>query len=404
MKAISTNYDRELLDAALRTIDAALLKAQVSRSPFPHFVVPALFDNATATALLQWMETDAPWAVESLGFYIQHGCHDLSELLAGHPASVVGAPDVFQLIQKHLERLFGMELQPGRFELGAHRLLEGHRIGAHTDDPRGGTENYRLVVNLNSGFHDSCGGHLALYDRNDPEKSLVVVSPWNNSAAAMEFSDHSWHFVDEVRHGTRYSLLYSFWKSGRAEQMATSAPSRRIPSENELRRLQELLHTLGAGDISHSNRFLIDHLTGTCDILQSWNCDWDVCKAGLFHSILNAVTDLSASAQKDRQDTLRAAIGERSFFLIRLYKVFDGSALDQLLSQRDFWENGVRVRLYEPDLRAVITMAWASILEKARHLPASSDERKPLAELYAKTKQLISENAQEDVAVLQGRL
>jgi hypothetical protein len=220
------------------------------------------------------------------------------------------------------------------------------------------------------------------------------------SAVAMEFSDHSWHFVDEVKHGTRYSLLYSFWKSGRTEQPVVPAPGPRIPGEKDFRRLYELLRVLGADAIPHSNGFLMDHLIGTCQILQGWQSDWDICKAGLFHSIADAAAISSLGSRNERKNTLRAILGERSLFLIRLYQSLDDPALDQLLFQRDFWENGVLVRVHEQDLRAVVVLVWASILEKARRLPAPGAERERLQALYEKTKELMSEATERDVAAL----
>jgi (p)ppGpp synthase/HD superfamily hydrolase len=45
------------------------------------------------------------------------------------------------------------------------------------------------------------------------------------------------------------------------------------------------LHTLKACDISFFERDLLSHLTGTADVLNSWNADEDLVLAGLFHAV-----------------------------------------------------------------------------------------------------------------------
>lgn len=113
---------------------------------------------------------------------------------------------------------FGYLSARPRSKSNAHRMLPGHRIGIHTDTPNHGTETHRFLINLNAGFDDSYGGHLVLFDKDNLcEDALVVLPPGHNSAAAMEFSDRSWHWVDEVKSGMRFSLVYSFWKESAVE-------------------------------------------------------------------------------------------------------------------------------------------------------------------------------------------
>lgn len=198
-------------EQALSTMESALNNVQAVTKPFPHFVIRDLFDTETASAVLNWLEQDVPWAVESRSFYVFDGCSGLIQHASGSPAAVLGAPETLQCMRKHLERIFGVTLNSSHFDLLAHRMLPGHRVGVHTDTPADGTETHRLLINLNAGFDDEQGGHLVLLDVNDIEDSAVVVAPVHNSAVAMEFSDHSWHCVDEIRSGKRYSLVYSFW-------------------------------------------------------------------------------------------------------------------------------------------------------------------------------------------------
>ena len=218
-------------EQALSTMESALNNVQAVTKPFPHFVIPDLFDTDTASAVLNWLEQDVPWAVESRNFYEFQGCTGLTQLASGSPAAVVGAPETLQCMRKHLERIFGVTLNSSHFDLIAHRMLPGHRVGIHTDKPENGTETHRLLINLNAGFDDEQGGHLVLLDVSDLEDSAVVVRPLHNSAVAMEFSDHSWHCVDEIKSGKRYSLVYSFWVENCETDSSTAEATEMAPAQ-----------------------------------------------------------------------------------------------------------------------------------------------------------------------------
>ena len=131
-------------EQALSTMESALNNVQAVTKPFPHFVIPDLFDAETASAVLNWLEQDVPWAVESHNFYVLHGCTGLTQRTSGSPAAVVGAPETLQCMRKHLERIFGVTLNSSHFDLAAHRMLPGHRIGIHTDTPTNGTETHQI--------------------------------------------------------------------------------------------------------------------------------------------------------------------------------------------------------------------------------------------------------------------
>jgi (p)ppGpp synthase/HD superfamily hydrolase len=50
-------------------------------------------------------------------------------------------------------------------------------------------------------------------------------------------------------------------------------------------RQRDFLISLDANKTRHSGRTLFDHLKGVHDLLRDWDNDYDVCLAGLFHSI-----------------------------------------------------------------------------------------------------------------------
>ncbi|HZC82277.1 MAG TPA: 2OG-Fe(II) oxygenase, partial [Nitrospiraceae bacterium] len=192
-------------------LTSALSNTSRITTPYPHAVLDRFYDDATADAILRWMEEDAPWVLDVQSFYVQYECDDLINVLNTGATAPAVAPEMLDHLRQQLERIFETDLIAGRATVHAHKLLSGHAIGLHNDRPVRGVPSHRVIVHLNSAFDDSYGGHLVLLDRVDPEQSAVIVRPVHNSAILIEFSDHSWHCVDEVRAGTRYSIIYSFW-------------------------------------------------------------------------------------------------------------------------------------------------------------------------------------------------
>lgn len=388
------------LDESLATLGAALDGARLMTDPFPHFVLPNLFDDATAGNILRWLEEEAPWAVESRAFYLHHGCANLAALTAGGPAAAVAAPETLRLMRQHLARVFGVGLRADRSEVNAHRMLPGHRIGLHNDSPVRGTETHRLLINLNSGFDDAHGGHLVLLDPRAPEESAVIVRPLHNSAVAMEFSDRSWHCVDEIRAGKRYSIIYSFWRDQAHEDAAESVGAAPVESdglpEAELRTMLPLLRECGAGETPHGDRRLIDHLQDTYRILRRWGCDRDVCGAGLFHGVLGTPGSPCALSG-DHAASVRVVIGDRAFLLARLSGQADRRSLLRALSGDSLSESGEPVLLGRRDAHALAAVFWASVVARAARVPPAGEERAGLWELYEQTGRALPPRSCEDI-------
>ena len=387
------------LDQTLNVIDSNLSEARMVLEPFPHSLLSGLLDKTTAEAMLDWLENDAPWKIESRRFYLQHGCDRVNERVADSPAAILGTPETFQTIRKHLERIFNINLDNNRFELAAHRLLPGHRIGIHNDNPIHGTETHRFLINLNSQFEDSHGGHLVLFDLSNPSESAVILRPIHNSAVAMEFSERSWHYVDEVKTGKRYSLIYSFWTQDAASHSEDDEVLGDGPpiSEDKFQELVEFLREIGANSTPHSSRFLIDHLTGIYRLLESWQCDSDVCKAGLFHSVMGTQSFPVPLVSEDRIDTIRHLIGERAALLVRLFKRIDVTSLINILADGVLLDGGEPAMLGSKDQKALVILFWANAFEQSPYAPYSFQETAQLKELYEKTVDLLPLRSHDDI-------
>ena len=86
-----------------------------------------------------------------------------------------------------------------------------------------------------------------------------------------------------------------------------------------------LLEELGAHLTSHSRRTLLEHLTGTHDLLAQWgNPPW-LCAAGLFHSIYGTYIFDKRSADLSMRVRIREVIGSRAEQLVYLFCASDRS-------------------------------------------------------------------------------
>ena len=388
-------------EQALSTMESALNNVQAVPKPFPHFAIPDLFDADTASAVLNWLEQDVPWTVESRKFYVQDVCTGVTQRASGSPAAVVGAPETLQCMRKHLERIFGVTLNTSHFDLVAHRMLPGHRIGIHTDTPGYETETHRLLINLNAGFDDEQGGHLILLDMSDLEDSAVVVRPVHNSAVGMEFSDHSWHCVDEIKSGKRYSLVYSFWVENWETDSSTAEATRDgfgTVTEQELNDMRSLLREMRVDAVPHTSRSLMDHVDGVYQILKQWQCDRDICKAGLFHFSLG--TPMLQPFADEQIDRIRTLIGERAMFLVMLYSRADLPSLRRIVSGDKFTHSGGTVALTLRDTRSLVSLVWANILEQSRYVPLAEGMDAELKQLFKETSHLLPPQSDKNIRSL----
>lgn len=176
--------------------------------PFPYFTAFEGFGEGVSAAILEWLETEAPWNLVETDFYEQY---ELS--LWGVPKPqrlefLTGRPFLDDLRSK-VERIFGAQLGE-RIDCTAHRLVPGQRIRIHNDFIPGG-ETHRVLVQLNRGWHDDQGGFLMFFNSEDPSDVHRVFSPLHNSVVGFAISETSNHAVSTIHGGERFTLVFSFY-------------------------------------------------------------------------------------------------------------------------------------------------------------------------------------------------
>jgi hypothetical protein len=383
------------------TVNQHLDKVNLVTYPFPHFTLDSVFDDDLAEHLLIWLEHDAPWKCQSRDFYLQHGCSGLDELLKGTPAHAAVSPEMIETIRKQCERIFGAPLLAGHVQVSAHRMVAGHRIGVHNDQPTGGTDTHRLVVNLNRGVDDLSGGELVLFDRDDPAGSAVFVSRKHNSGAAMMFSARSWHCVEEIRAGVRYSLLYSFWSPVETAERGVAQTKTKSSMDGST-----LQSGLAAEDADELRRALRDRLPAlvavkggepprTSERTVRWGCDRDTCKSALFHDVTGGWIAFS-SLSPDAYGSVRDILGERAVVLTQMMDGLDGQALLHLRRTGAVFERDCRVAVGDLDQRAIAALFWARVLDH-RDASVADDGGFDAFEIYHATAECLTRRAVEDI-------
>jgi hypothetical protein len=86
-------------------------------------------------------------------------------------------------------------------------------------------------------------------------------------------------------------------------------------------RQREFLIGLDANKTRHSGRTLFEHLKGVHDLLRDWDNDYDVCLAGLFHSIYG--TKVFKHQSLHDRGALVNMIGVKAELLVHLFATGD---------------------------------------------------------------------------------
>jgi len=194
----------------LHWLDSALSRMETCETPFPHSQIDDVLDEAAALELLCWLEQYTSWQLKQGDWHAYESTGTMPpQRLRSAGMGWIVAPETIEIISEHLGRIFQKKMRPGAFQVEAHRMSAGQWIGRHNDTPTEGRRTHRFVITL--GRTGVRGGELVLLGNENANLPLPISSR-HNSAIAMEFSPMSYHRVEPVEEGFRYSLVFSFWK------------------------------------------------------------------------------------------------------------------------------------------------------------------------------------------------
>lgn len=291
-----------------------LVPPPVSFEPFPYFQAAPVIQKYNCDELFTWLSAEAPWRYHQECFYQQMECDLLTTELTGL-ASRLFDPEALAELVAIMEASFG-EVLDQRLSVVAHKLLPGYQINIHNDAPDPGMETHRLVLQLNPHGVRPVGGDLVLFRSRSEQDVHATFAPDYNTAVAFALSDRSYHAVTPVETGVRYTVVYSFWTKDSAEE----ARRRDASLDGEaIKTLVSILQAIGANRVAHSDRTLLDHLLGTCELLRAWGCRQAVCVAGLFHSVYGTESLTTTLVRPEEPGLLCGLIGPEAEELVHLF-------------------------------------------------------------------------------------
>jgi len=372
--------------------------ANVCKEPFPHFVMANVLSDTLADSILHWFETDAVWHLHTSSFFSQYEL-DLSYDDLPVQCHEFFNRDIYGVLIQQMGRAFGRDMMD-RVSVTAHRLLPGQMIGIHTDEPSGDCETHRLIIQLNRGWTEANGGHLVFFSENDAEAIHSVVSPVHNTSIGFELSDRSYHAVERIFSGVRFTIIFSFW-AARYEPKIDLA---HLPLPN-YRNLIEYLATQGAEDTLHSRGTLLDHLQGVERILDRWGYPMYLRMAGLFHSIYG--TEGFPKPRTSDRENVKNLIGERAEKLVDHYcSMIRRSFVEATISDHKIllYRDGSDRPVTEKELHDLVVIDLANIAEL---LPRLADKADIIADdcfWYRQVRYIVNRDARIELDTLFGCL
>jgi hypothetical protein len=352
------------------------------RWPFRYFISAQVLSLDSADCLLRWLETGAPWRLHHGAFFEQYECH-----LLGVPApsgcAALFEPKALNELRHRMEALLETDLTD-QIEVVAHKLLPSQGIGIHNDEPHEDRESHRFILQLNPGWSDENGGHLFLFKGKNPLDIHAVVRATHNTGVGFAMSDRSYHAVSDIRHGIRYTVVYSFWQKQKQTRCAATRHDR-APTGRSLRlgggtdlnasgkhnigSMLRFLRSAAARQTRHSGGDLLKHLTNTYRILRRWGSPEYLCVAGLFHSAYGTEAFEHATFTLRQRQMIDDRIGPEAEHLAYLYCVSTRRSLYANLEReapynlRSF-RDGTTIPISRKCLADLMTLDLANSLEQ----------------------------------------
>ncbi|MFN8490092.1 MAG: hypothetical protein U0350_21070 [Caldilineaceae bacterium] len=103
--------------------------------------------------------------------------------------------------------------------------------------------------------------------------------------------------------------------------------------ETKFKDLTNYIISLGAADISHSEKTYLAHAIGVYNDMRAWNGTDELCRAALFHSIYGTQGFQGFTLPLERQPELRGLIGAYAEKIAYLNCFMDRDSLDAQITQ-----------------------------------------------------------------------
>lgn len=101
------------------------------------------------------------------------------------------------------------------------------------------------------------------------------------------------------------------------------------------KQLTDFLLALGVEEVEHTDKGYLAHAIGVHNDLKSWDCDEDVCRAGMYHSIYGTEFFQKFTLSLERRDEVRELIGLQAEKLAYLNCAMDRGSFDSAALQAE---------------------------------------------------------------------
>jgi hypothetical protein len=128
------------------------------------------------------------------------------------------------------------------------------------------------------------------------------------------------------------------------------------------------LRSIHVDSVEHSQRNLLDHLSGTHALLVAWNERPAICDAGLFHSVYGTEHFGTASIPLSQREQVKEIIGPEAERLAWLFGIMRRETFDENINRPSGFSiehrlTGERIPLTREDIRDLVTLSFANTLE-----------------------------------------
>jgi len=130
------------------------------------------------------------------------------------------------------------------------------------------------------------------------------------------------------------------------------------------------LKELGAGEFEHFNGSLKKHLTGTFELLKSWQADQFLCDAGLYHAAYGTDGFDEKMVSVEQRNEIKYIIGIKAEELVYLYCACDREFFNKNLTSSLLYKDRFTDKIFainEQTISDFCELTVANELEIAQH-------------------------------------
>ena len=352
-------------------------------TPYEHLIGNGIFSQKNIEILLSYFE-ELKWSRHLEDFFDQYEVNLLSDNIPQEVSNILNT-EFISNIKKILEDNFEVQLSE-RFTMSAHKFNIGQYINVHSDFvPALDYETHRVVIYVSESSDSFKGGQLIIFNSQDSRDINKTIEPTNNTLFAFEVSPKSYHGVETIKFGERYTINMSFW----CNKVAYLEKIYSIP--NAWKKTFNFLLSTDFYLDNHSSRNVIDHLVKTAQLLAKWGFNDSLQIAGLIHNIYGTQNFKSAKSKIIDRLTVKEIVGDHVELLIHYYCTTDKTQLYKSILNGTELYNVEHESISNVLQIDILVMEIANFFEQINYVETQFSEMLQIVDIFKKIKPFITE-------------